>query len=129
MSSGTLADPLGAALAQADRIARERAEAHGFKRLNAPAFSAPAGLRIFQRESIVPARLARIRLWSDDEARVGERLLVEVFPHDEGADTLTLLVEVAWVHDAPASRARHEVGLVVKGIQGRDYATFEALLD
>ncbi|MEZ4272155.1 MAG: PilZ domain-containing protein [Myxococcota bacterium] len=78
-----------------------------FPRIKTPIYCRPTGQA---RNPLVNIGLGGVRVFSDDPARVGERLEIELFLPDESS--LICKVQVAWVsllpEDAPA---KYDVGL------------------
>lgn len=83
-----------------------------FRRIGAPVFSRPAGLRLFSRTTRgIDSRIPFLRIYTDDAFSVGGRLRLEVYV--EGR-TYKIDVEVAWLDPLPESApARFDMGLFV----------------
>ena len=82
-----------------------------WRRIQAPLYIRPAGVRLLSRKrQPIDISLGGVRIYSDDESKVGELLKLEFFLPDEQPTTYT--AEVVWVEplgkDAPA---RFDVGL------------------
>jgi hypothetical protein len=92
-----------------------------FRRLRAPAFYAPAGLRIFHRQpDAVPAIVRDVRLYTDEALRPGARVQLEVF---EGDRSVKALATVAWRDALPENApARFDVGLTITHLEDADVA-------
>jgi hypothetical protein len=95
----------------------------GYRRLNALTFAAPAGFRIFQKTSSVRPELAHLRIYSEEQAKVGDRMRLEVFPDGVEGRSVVLFAQVAWViafEAAQPSPAPFELGLDVTWIAAED---------
>jgi hypothetical protein len=94
-----------------------------YRRLNAMTFAAPAGFRIFAQTSPVREDLARLRIYSEERAKVGDRLRLEVFPDGVEERSVVLFADVAWVIEfepAQPSPAPYELGLDVTWLAAED---------
>lgn len=83
-----------------------------FRRIGAPVFSRPAGLRLFSRTTRrMDASIPRLRIYTDDAFSIGGRLRLDVYV--EGR-TYKINVEVAWLDPLPEKApARFDMGLFV----------------
>jgi hypothetical protein len=105
------------------------ARLEGYRRLNAPIFASPAGLSLFRRSRRVRPDLARIRVYSDDPAQIGERMKLEVFPRGADGASFDLIVRVAWVERfTGVAPARYELGFDVTWIAVKDEAALALLI-
>jgi PilZ domain len=88
------------------------AERRQFPRLQAPVLCRPAGLllRILKPRQSVDVSLGGIRIFSDEPAKVGSLLDLELFVSDHQPFSCT--AEVVWVEElAPGAPALYDVGL------------------
>jgi hypothetical protein len=82
-----------------------------FRRIKTALYCRPAGVKFLARQrEPIDVSLGGVRIYSDDELRVGELLKMEFFLPD--VDPVTYTAEVVWIErlaaDAPA---RFDVGL------------------
>lgn len=100
-----------------------------YRRVQAPVLVRPVGvLSKPDPRQVRDISLGGLRVYSDDEARPGERLEMElIFPHE---DTAIFLVEVVWVEELPAgSPARFDVGLRYVDVRPEDLERIGRVLD
>jgi hypothetical protein len=99
-----------------------------FKRLQAPVYCRPVGLKIFERKPTVDISLGGARIYSDDEMKRGKRLEVELFLPD--GSSVTCRVEVAWVQALPVGApAKFDVGLKFTDIAESDRERLSSVLE
>src|SRR5580704_18587981 len=81
------------------------------RRIRAPLYCRPAGVEFLARQrEPVDVSLGGVRIYSDDELKVGELLKMEFFLPD--VPPVTYTAEVVWIEPLPAkSPARFDVGL------------------
>jgi c-di-GMP-binding flagellar brake protein YcgR len=86
-------------------------ERRRFRRIQAPVFCRPAGLRIFSKhEETVDLSRGGVRVYSDLDMSVGERLTLELF--SAGAQQVSFQAEVVWIERLPdGGAAKYDVGL------------------
>jgi len=81
-----------------------------FRRIQAPIYCRPAGVKILQKHAPIDVSLGGVRIFSDERFRVGETLKLEVFVANAGPVLFT--AEVVWMKDLPPeSPAKFDVGL------------------
>ena len=99
-----------------------------YKRLQAPVYCRPVGLKLFERKPTVDISMGGARIFSDEEMKKGTRLEVELFLPD-GA-SVTCRVEVVWVETLPAgSPAKFDVGLKFTDISATDKERLSTILE
>jgi len=103
-------------------------ERRQFRRLQAPVYCRPVGLKIFERKPTVDISLGGARIYSDDEMKKGARLEVELFLPD--GTSVTCRVEVVWIEAlAPGAPARFDVGLKFTDISAQDRERLSSILE
>ena len=103
-------------------------ERRRFKRLQAPVYCRPVGLKLFERKPTVDISLGGARIYSDEEMKRGGRLELELFLPD--GSSVTCRVEVAWVQALPAvAPVRFDVGLKFTDIGEHDRALLSTVLE
>jgi PilZ domain-containing protein len=82
-----------------------------YRRIRAALYCRPAGVKFLARQrEPVDISLGGVRIYSDDELRVGELLKMEFFLVD--VPPVTYTAEVVWIERLPAGApARFDVGL------------------
>lgn len=71
----------------------------------------PARRRLLRRRKVIDVGLGGMRVYSDDEHAVGDRLEIDLLSAD-GDDFITCLTEVVWIHEiAGGDPAGYDVGL------------------
>lgn len=82
-----------------------------YRRIRVPLYCRPAGVKFLARQrEPVDVSLGGVRIYSDDELRVGELLKMEFFLADVPPATYT--GEVVWIERLPdGAPARFDVGL------------------
>jgi c-di-GMP-binding flagellar brake protein YcgR len=86
-------------------------ERRRYRRIQAPVFCRPAGLKMFsRREEAVDVSRGGVRVFSDLAVKVGERLTLELFL--AGGEEVSFQAEVVWVeHLTNGGAATYDVGL------------------
>ena len=85
-------------------------ERRRFRRIQAPIFCRPAGVKILQKRAPIDLSLGGVRIYSDQRFPIGETMKLEVFVTDSPPVTLT--AEVVWISElAPGSPAKFDLGL------------------
>jgi hypothetical protein len=80
------------------------------RRIQAPLYWRPAGIQLLAQRQPVDVSLGGVRIYSDEELRVGQLLKIEFFLPD--VDPVTYTAEVVWIEPLPkASPAKYDVGL------------------
>jgi uncharacterized protein (TIGR02266 family) len=110
-------------------------ERRKFRRLKAPVFYRPVGLSFLRRlrgkedrERAVDISLGGVRIYSDDELKVGSRLELDLFLPDD--TTLATKAVVVWVHPMPdGSPARYDVGVRFEEMDDADQQRLSHVLD
>lgn len=88
----------------------------------------PARRRLLRRRKVVDVGLGGMRVYSDDDLEVGERLEIDLLTAD-GDDFVTCLTEVAWTRPLPPGEpARFDVGLRFLEIPERARTMIEDLV-
>src|SRR2546427_12461439 len=89
-------------------VSEHEDERRKFRRLKAPVFYRPVGLSLLRRlrgkddrELAVDISLGGVRIYSDDELKVGSRLELDLFLPDD--TTLATKAEVLWAHQLTSS--------------------------
>src|SRR5438270_10354490 len=100
-------------------IRREQNERPSYPRVRAPVFFTRTVLRFLKRSRRVDPGLGGVRVYTDEETKVGSRLELEVFLPD--GTSIACTTEVAWVEKLPAGAvARCDVGLQILAIHPHD---------
>ena len=86
------------------------AERSEFPRVSAPMYCRPARRRLLRRRKVVDVGLGGMRVYSDDEHKVGSRMEIDLL-QAEGDEFVTCLAEVVWIRELPGGPARYDVGL------------------
>lgn len=104
-------------------------ERRQFKRLNAPVFCRPLGGAVAQdKRQVGDISLGGVRVFSDDEHRIGEHLELELFMPD--GNSVTLDTHVVWVDPLEkGGPAKFEVGLRFVDIAKSDLDRLQSMLD
>ncbi len=85
-------------------------ERRRFRRIQAPIYCRPAGVKLLQKREPIDLSLGGLRIFSDERFPIGETLKLEVFATD--AAPVTFTAEVVWMTELPAGApARFDVGL------------------
>src|SRR5215472_12897153 len=80
------------------------------RRIEAPLYWRPAGIHLLAQRKPIDVSLGGVRIYSDENLRVGELLKMEFFLPD--VTPVTYTAEVVWIEPLPAgSPARFDVGL------------------
>jgi Tfp pilus assembly protein PilZ len=103
-------------------------ERRRFKRLHAPVLCRPLGAALVKGErEVQDISMGGVRVFTDDQHQVGERLELELFLPD--AEAVTLDTEVMWIDalakDAPA---KFEIGLRFIDLSPDDSKRLEQVL-
>ena len=100
-----------------------------FPRLKAHVLCRPTGARLLRREE--PAQdisLGGLRVYSDDEAKVGDALELELLL--QSGESIECRSEVAWIEALPPSApARFDVGLRFTNLSAAARATLQSMFD
>jgi hypothetical protein len=81
-----------------------------FRRIQAPIFCRPAGVKLLQHRAPIDMSLGGLRIYSDERFPIGDTMKLEVFANDSPPFTLT--AEVVWVAALPpGSPAKFDLGL------------------
>ncbi len=100
---------------------RERRQ---YRRIQAPVYCRPAGLKLFSHQEAVDVSRGGVRVYSDRAMRVGERLTMDLFL--KGGEEVSFRAEVVWVERlADGAAAKYDVGLRFLTLE----PSAEALLD
>ena len=110
-------------------------ERRKFRRLKAPVFYRPVGISLLRRlrgkddrERAIDISLGGVRIYSDDELKVGSRLELDLFLPDD--TTLATKAVVVWVHQMPAgSPAKYDVGVRFDAMDDGDQQRLSHVLD
>jgi c-di-GMP-binding flagellar brake protein YcgR len=110
-------------------------ERRKFRRLKAPVFYRPVGLSFLRRlagkedrERAVDISLGGVRIFSDDELKVGQRLELDLFLPDD--TTLATKAIVVWVHPMPeGAPARYDVGVRFDDMDDADQQRLSPVLE
>ena len=102
-------------------------ERRKYRRLKAPVFYRPVGLSLFRRlrgkddrERAIDISLGGVRIYSDDQLKVGSRLELDLFLPDD--TTLATKAVVVWVHELPSgSPAKYDVGVRFDAMADADH--------
>ncbi len=86
-------------------------ERRKYRRIQAAVYCRPAGMRLFaQQREAVDVSLGGVRIYSDEELKVGELVKLEFFV--AGADPVTYTAEAVWLERLPdGAPAKFDVGL------------------
>jgi c-di-GMP-binding flagellar brake protein YcgR len=87
-------------------------ERRQFKRLHAPVLCRPLGANLVSqdRRSVQDISLGGVRVFTDDQHKIGEHLELELFLPD--GNTMTLDTMIVWIDPQPSgAAAKFEVGL------------------
>ncbi len=86
-------------------------ERRKFRRIKAPLYCRPAGMKFLARQrEPVDVSLGGVRIYSDEQLRVGELLKMEFFLPD--VEPVTYTADVVWVDPlTEGGPARYDVGL------------------
>jgi c-di-GMP-binding flagellar brake protein YcgR len=106
-----------------------------FRRLKAPVFYRPVGLSFLRRlrgkddrEQAIDISLGGVRIYSDDELKVGSRLELDLFLPDD--TTLATKAVVVWVHELPSGGpAKYDVGVRFDEMDDSDQQRLSHVLD
>lgn len=101
-----------------------------FKRIAAPVYCRPAGLRaLFEAgRAVNDISLGGIRLYSDESFKLGSRLELEVFLPDQSSVTLT--AKAVWIDSLPKDApAAFDVGFEFLNISQRDQSRLSAFIE
>jgi len=116
-------------------VAQQEDERRKFRRLKAPVFYRPVGLSLLKRlrgkdvrERAVDISLGGVRIYSDDELKVGSRLELDLFLPDD--TTLATKAVVVWVHELPSGGpAKYDVGVRFDEMDDADHQRLSHVLD
>ena len=116
-------------------VAQQEDERRKFRRLKAPVFYRPVGLSLLRRlrgkedrELAVDISLGGVRIYSDDELKVGSRLELDLFLPDD--TTLATKAVVVWVHELPSGGpAKYDVGVRFDEMDDADHQRLSHVLD
>ena len=98
-----------------------------YPRVRAPVYFTRAVLR-FLRSSRIDPGLGGVRVYTDEKAKVGSRLEIEVFLPD--GTSVACTTEVAWVEElAAGAAARRDVGLHILAIHPHDRERLSKVLE
>src|SRR5712691_10414017 len=110
-------------------------ERRKFRRLKAPVFYRPVGLSLLRRlrgkddrERAVDISLGGVRIFSDDELKLGQRLELDLFLPDD--TTLATKAFVVWVNKLPAGvPAKYDVGVRFDEMDEADHQRLAMVLE
>jgi hypothetical protein len=86
-------------------------ERRRFRRIQAPIFCRPAGVKLLQKREPIDLSLGGLRIYSDERFPLGETLKLEVFATD-ASPSVTFTAEVVWMTELPpGSPAKFDLGL------------------
>jgi hypothetical protein len=104
-------------------------ERRRFRRVQAPVFCRPIGMRLFEGEQkTIDISLGGMRIYADEAPAQGAKLELELFLPDRSS--VVCRVEVAWTARLPpGSPSNYDVGLKFIGLDPRDVARLSVVLD
>jgi c-di-GMP-binding flagellar brake protein YcgR len=110
-------------------------ERRKYRRLKAPVFYRPVGKSLLHRlmakpdpKRAIDISLGGVRIYSDDELKVGARLELDLFLPDD--TTLATKAVVVWVHEVPAGGpAKYDVGVRFDAMDEADQQRLSHVLD
>ena len=137
LSALTGVDPATRTASGFRKSAGDPGERRRFRRIAAPVFCRPAGLKLFSKDEEQPidVSLGGVRVYSDEALAVGDRLTLELFVKDpgdapRGAQALTFDAEVAWIEPlGPDGPGRFDVGLKFLHLSRENEALLAAVLE
>lgn len=87
------------------------AERRQFPRVSAPMYCRPARRRLLRRRKVIDVGLGGMRVYSDDDFGVGERMEIDLL-HADGDEFITCITEVVWTRPIPGGQpAKFDIGL------------------
>jgi c-di-GMP-binding flagellar brake protein YcgR len=94
-----------------EKNARGARERRKYRRIQAPVFCRPAGLKMFsKREETVDVSRGGVRVYSDLDMNIGERLTLDLFL--EHGEEVSFQAEVVWIERlTEGGAAKYDVGL------------------
>src|SRR2546423_15329373 len=106
-----------------------------FRGLRAPVFYRPVGFSFLRRlrgkddrERAIDISLGGVRIYSDDELKVGSRLELDLFLPDD--TTLATKAGGVWVHEMPSGApAKYDVGVRFDAMDDGDQQRLSHVLD
>jgi len=109
-------------------IGTERNEPPSYPRVRAPVYFTRTVLRFLSRSRRTDPGLGGVRVYTDEETKVGSRLELEVFLPD--GTSVACTVEVAWVEELSAgAAARRDVSLQILAIHPHDRERLSKVLE
>jgi len=109
-------------------IRREQNERPSYPRVRAPVFFTHTVLRFLRRSRRIDPGLGGVRVYTDEETKVGSRLELEVFLPD--GTSVACTTQVSWVEELPAgAAARRDVGLQILAIHPHDRERLSKVLE
>ncbi len=100
-----------------------------YRRIQAPVYCRPSGLRIFEGpRKVINISFSGMRMYSDEPLKVGTRLGLELFlPDDSSVDCK---VEVVWIETLPEdSPAQYDVGFRFRDLNPEDVERLSSVLE
>lgn len=80
------------------------------RRIQAPLYWRPAGIQLLAQRKPIDVSLGGVRIYSDEDLRVGQLLKMEFFLPD--VTPVTYTAEVVWIESLPkGAPAKYDVGL------------------
>ena len=84
-------------------------ERRKYRRLQAPIYCRPAGVKLLQKRAPIDMSLGGVRIFSDEPFQIGETLKLEVFASEA---PVSLTAEVVWIKMLSSDQpAKFDVGL------------------
>ena len=102
-----------------------------YRRIKAHVFCRPAGLRVFSKheEQPIDLSLGGVRVYSDEELTIGQRLTLELIVKGE-EETVTFDAEVAWIEALEAGApGKYDVGLKFLHLSAENEALLAKVLE
>ncbi len=105
-------------------------ERRQFRRIQAPVYCRPAGLKVLSKHEEQPIDLSHggVRVYSDEALQVGDRLTIELFVKDR--PSVSFDVEVAWTERLPeGAPGTFDVGLKFVHVSPESKALLDSVLE
>ncbi len=104
-------------------------ERRQFRRIEAPVYWRPAGLKILAKhEESIDVSRGGVRVYSDEELGVGQRLTMELFLRDQ--PSVTFDAEVAWIERLDdGAPGKFDVGLKFLHLSSENEALLSKVLE
>ncbi len=105
------------------------AERRKFKRLHAPVLCRPLGAALVSKDEreVQDISMGGVRVFTDDQHKIGDHLELELFLPE--GEAMTLDTQVMWVDTLPAGgHSKFELGLRFVEVSAADAARLEAVL-